>query len=107
MFGIAIICALVGTVLQLLGPDKLSDIAAYIEAGLMTGNVDLDAIFKIGVTLICFYAASWLLSSAQHWIMATITQRVSKPCAGIFPTRSNACPCGITTATPPAMCSPA
>lgn len=78
IFVIAILCAVVGTILQLLGPDKLSDIAKYIEEGLMTGNIALDAIFKVGITLVCFYAASWILSTAQHWIMATITQRVSK-----------------------------
>ena len=78
IFVTAILCAVVGTILQLLGPDKLSDIAKYIEEGLMTGNIALDAIVKVGITLICFYAASWILSITQHWIMATITQRVSK-----------------------------
>lgn len=77
-FGIAIICAIVGTVLQLLGPNKLSEITNYIEKGLMSGEIDLDGIFVVGMTLVCFYAASWLLSATQHWIMATITQRVSK-----------------------------
>ncbi len=77
-FIIAIICAIIGTVLQLLGPDKLSDIAKYIEEGLFTGNIDLDAIFDVGIILICFYAASWILATTQHWIMATVTQRVSK-----------------------------
>ena len=75
---IALVCAVGGTILTLIGPDKLSDITAYIQQGLVTGNVDLDAIFKVGITLVCFYAASWLLSAAQSWIMATITQRVSK-----------------------------
>lgn len=77
-FAAAIVCAIIGTVLQLLGPDKLSDIAKYIEEGLFTGNIALDSIFTVGITLVCFYAASWILSSTQHWIMATVTQRVSK-----------------------------
>ena len=75
---IAIICAFGGTVLTLLGPDKLSDITKYIQKGLMTGNIDLDAIFTIGITLVCFYALSWIFSVIQSWIMATITQRVSR-----------------------------
>ena len=77
-FLVAIVCAIAGTVLQLLGPDKLSDIAKYIEEGLFTGNIALDAIRTVAITLVCFYAASWILSAAQHWIMATVTQRVSK-----------------------------
>ena len=78
VFVIAVACAIIGTVLQLLGPDKLSDIAKYIEEGLLTGNIALDSIFTVGITLVFFYAASWLLSTTQHWIMATITQRVTK-----------------------------
>ncbi len=77
-FVIAIICAMIGTVLQLLGPDKLSDIAMYIEQGLLSGNIDIDSVVRVAITLVCFYAASWVLSATQHWIMATITQRVSK-----------------------------
>lgn len=75
---IALVCAIGGTVLTLLGPDKLSEITAYIQQGLVSGNVDLDSIFIVGITLVCFYAASWILSALQSWIMATITQRVSK-----------------------------
>lgn len=78
IFGVAIACAIIGTILQLLGPDKLSDIAKYIEEGLVSGEIALDSIFKVGITLVCFYAASWILATAQHWIMATVTQRVSK-----------------------------
>lgn len=75
---IAIAAAIVGTVLHLLGPDKLSEITRYMEEGLMTGNVALDAVFKVGMTLVCFYVAGWVLSVLQSWIMAMITQRVSK-----------------------------
>lgn len=75
---IALVCAIGGTVLTLLGPDKLSDITKYIQAGLFAGNVDLDAIVGVAITLVCFYAASWLLSAMQSWIMATVTQRVSR-----------------------------
>ncbi len=75
---IALVCAIGGTVLTLLGPDKLSEITKYIQAGLFAGNVDLDAIAVVAITLVCFYAASWLLSAMQSWIMATVTQRVSR-----------------------------
>lgn len=77
-FGVAIGCALIGTILQLLGPNKLAEVTKYIEQGLFTGNFALDAIFTVGVTLIVFYVAGWVLTAAQHWIMATVTQRVSK-----------------------------
>lgn len=72
-----ILCAVAGTILTLLGPDKLGDLTNEIKNGILTG-IDMNAITRIGITLICFYAASWLLSVAQNWIMATVTQRVSK-----------------------------
>lgn len=78
LFVIALVCAICGTVLTLLGPDKLSEIAGYISAGIGSGSVDLDAVFTVAITLVCFYAASWLLSAAQSFIMATVTQRVSQ-----------------------------
>lgn len=74
---LAIVCASIGTVLTLNGPDKLSEMIDYITAGIMTG-IDLDAVAKIGFTLVSFYAASYILSAVQGWIMATVTQRVSK-----------------------------
>ena len=75
---IALLCAVGGTFLTLIGPDKLSDITKYIQEGLVSGNVDLSAVTKVALTLVCFYVASWLLSAIQSFIMATITQKVSK-----------------------------
>ena len=74
---IALVCSIAGTVLTLLGPDKLGDLTNEITKGIMTG-IDIDAVTKIGVTLVCFYVASWILSVVQGWIMSTVTQRVSK-----------------------------
>lgn len=92
VFAIAIVCAIGGTVLQLLGPDKLSEIAGYLEKGLMSGSVDLDAVVKVAFILIGFYAASWLLSLAQQWIMATLTQRVSRSMRGDISRKINLLP---------------
>ncbi len=78
IFSIAVVCAIGGTILQLLGPNKLSEIAGYLEKGLMGGNIDLDPIIRIAAVLIVFYGSSWILSLIQQWIMATLTQRVSK-----------------------------
>ena len=50
----AIICAGIGTVLTLIGPDKLSKMTDLITEGVMTG-IDMDGIKRIGITLICFY----------------------------------------------------
>lgn len=77
VFIIAIICAVAGTVLTLAGPDKLSEMTDVITAGIMTG-IDMDEVFKIGMTLVVFYVTGYILSAVQGLVMATITQKVSK-----------------------------
>ncbi len=74
---IALLCAVGGTVLILLGPDKLSDLTKVITDGIMTG-IDMDAVSRIGFTLVAFYAGSAIMSFTQHFIMATVTQNVTK-----------------------------
>ncbi len=74
---IGVLCAIIGTILTLLGPDKLGELTNEIQKGIFTG-IDMDAVAKIGITLVGFYVASWFLSALQHWIMSTVTQRVSQ-----------------------------
>ncbi len=74
---ISLICAVISTVLTLIGPDKLSDMTDEITKGIITG-IDMDAVKKIGITLICFYAVSYLTSVIQGWIMANVTQGLSQ-----------------------------
>ena len=73
----ALICAAIGSVLSLVGPNKLSDITDLITKGFMKG-IDLDAVVRICVTLVILYALSALLSFSQGFIMATVTQRITK-----------------------------
>lgn len=75
--GVAIVCAIVGTVFTLIGPDKLSDMTKLITDGLMTG-IDLDAIAKIGFTLVAFYVCGVVLSMIQQLITVQVTQNVAK-----------------------------
>lgn len=74
---IAIVCAGVGTVFTLIGPDKLSELTDLITEGIMTG-IDMDAVKVIGFTLVAYYVTSALLSLMQNFIMAIVTQRISK-----------------------------
>lgn len=57
--------------------DRLSDMTDLIGEGIL-GDLDMEAIMSIGFTLIAFYAASFLLSLCQGWIMAYVTQKLSK-----------------------------
>ncbi len=74
---IALMSAVIGTVLSLIGPDKLSEMTDIITAGIMT-SIDLEKITSIGLTLVAIYVVSVILTFAQGYIMATVTQKVSK-----------------------------
>jgi len=74
---VAVLSAGIGTVLTLLGPDKISDLTKVIGEGIMT-DIDMDKVAKIGFTLVAFYAFSWLLSVLQQFVMNHVTQNVSK-----------------------------
>ena len=74
---IALVCAVGGTVLTLLGPEQLKKLTNVITEGILTG-IDLNAVSDIGALLVCFYAASMLLSSVQSWTLTTVTQRVAR-----------------------------
>ena len=74
---IALIFAMSGTVFTILGPDKISEMTDIITNGLL-GSIDMDAVTTVALTLVAFYASSILLSYAQSFIMATVTQKVSK-----------------------------
>ncbi len=89
----AMLCAIGGTILTLLGPDKLSQMTNEISAPMMAlktalengidpSGIDLrinmDAVMQIGITLVVFYVTSMLLSMMQGRVMATVTQRVSQ-----------------------------
>ena len=77
-FLVAIGFALASTILNLIGPIKLADIAKYIEDGLITGVVDMEAVARVGALLVGLYAVGWIFSVLQQWIMATVTQRITK-----------------------------
>ncbi|MDR3240262.1 MAG: ABC transporter ATP-binding protein/permease [Clostridiales bacterium] len=83
---IALVLAAIGTALQIIGPDKLKEMTNEIMKGLpalvngvpIASAIDLGAVGNIGFFLVAFYAASTLLSFMQSFMMATVTQKISK-----------------------------
>ncbi len=81
---IAIVCAIGGSISILAGPDKLKDITNIITDGLKSvmtggdGRIDLDQVVGICTTLVVLYAGGSVLIFIQGWIMATVTQKLSK-----------------------------
>ena len=63
--------------INLIGPDRLSELTDLITNGIMTG-IDMTRIGKIGLTLVGFYVTSAFFSLFQGFVMATVTQWVTK-----------------------------
>ncbi len=82
----ALVIAALGTFLQIIGPDQLKNMTNEITKGLpalingvpVSGAIDFNAVFNIGMLLVCFYAASGIFSFAENFIMATVTAKISK-----------------------------
>jgi len=68
---------MVGVVLRLLGPNKLSDIADLMTAGL-GGVLDMDGILSLCWTLVLLYGLGALISLFTGVIMTCLTQHVTK-----------------------------
>lgn len=83
---IALAAAAAGTILQIVGPDKLKDMANEIGKGLpalaggvpVMNSINMDAVADIAWLLVFFYLGSMLLNLSQSLMMATVTQRISK-----------------------------
>ncbi|MFL2100780.1 ABC transporter ATP-binding protein [Desemzia sp. FAM 23989] len=73
----ALVLAMGAAIISLVGPHKISEITDLITAGL-AGELDIAAIEKIGFLLVTLYVISFVINYVQGFIMATITQRVSK-----------------------------
>lgn len=70
--------------------DKLPD-SVY---DLVKPSVDLDKIFKIAMFLVALYVSGCILSATQGWIMATITQKVSRRLRSDISEKINRLPMG-------------
>lgn len=73
----AVIIAAIGTVLNLVGPERISRVTDMITAGL-TGAMDLDGIVEIALLLGALYILGFALNYMQGFMMASVTQKVSK-----------------------------
>ena len=74
---VALLFAVASTVFNIIAPDLIGQITTIVTEGLfLPTGIDLDAIAKIGVTLIVMYGCCAVFGYIQGWIMTTVTQRV-------------------------------
>lgn len=87
----ALVLAALGAILTIIGPDKIGQITDLMSEGLAT-RIDLAAIAKVGVALIVIYGLSALFTFVQHYIMATVTLKMSYRMRGELSKKINRVP---------------
>lgn len=83
---IAVVASVIATILQIIGPDKLKLITDEITKGLpkivkgkpVVTSIDMDSVKSITLMLLIFYLSSLVLNLLQRFIMADVTQKISK-----------------------------
>ena len=83
---IALVLGAVGTICQIIGPDKLKDMTNEIVKGLpaivngkpVMNSVDFNAVGRIAWLLVALYVGYAVLSYVQSWMMANVTQRTAQ-----------------------------
>ncbi len=73
---LALVLAALSAVMTIVGPGKIGDIATIMSDGLLS-DMDLAAIGRIGIFLAVIYLLSALFGFVQHYIMASVTLKMS------------------------------
>ena len=73
---LALVLAALSAVLTIIGPDQVGKIATIMSDGLLCG-IDLAAIARVGILLAVIYGLSALFGFIQHYIMASVTLKMS------------------------------
>ena len=74
---VALLFAVLGAILTIIGPNLLSQITDLISNALQA-EIDLAAIGRIGVLLLLLYLCSAVFTYVEHYIMATVTLDLSR-----------------------------
>ncbi|WP_419888425.1 ABC transporter ATP-binding protein [Neobacillus niacini] len=88
---IALLLAMAGAIFNIIGPEFLNQITDLITEGMMT-SIDLDAVVNVAAILAFLYGLGALFNYIQGYIMATVTQRVSKNLRTDISTKINRLP---------------
>ena len=73
---LALVLAALSAVLTIIGPDQVGKIATIMSDGLL-GGIDFAAIARVGILLAVIYGLSALFGFIQHYIMASVTLKIS------------------------------
>ena len=87
----ALVLAAFGAVLTIVGPDKIGEMTNLMAEGFASG-IDMAAVAKIGIFLAVIYGLSAIFTFTQHYIMATVTLKMSRRMRGELSEKINRVP---------------
>jgi len=107
---VAMIFAVIGTVISLIGPVFIQNVTNLITAGvpteemaaqgIMPAPIDTASVQRYAVILLIMYGISWLMNFGQHFIMATVSQNISRRLRTDITNKTNRMPLGYFDRTP-------
>lgn len=74
---VALILSMLGSILSIIGPDRLKELTNIISQGMMS-SINLDKIKSIGLVLVILYSFSFIFNYLQGIIMAKVTNKFSQ-----------------------------
>lgn len=75
-FSIAVLCAILSSILSLVGPTYLKDMTNLIVDWLWS-SIDMDWVIRIWIILVALYGLSGLLSMTQWFVTATLASKMA------------------------------
>ena len=107
---VAMICAVIGTIISLIGPTQVQKITDLINAGvpdeemLSSGiappPIDIQLVTSTCIFLLILYGVSWLMTFVQHFIMATVAPTISNRLRSDISDKTNRMPLKYFDSTP-------
>lgn len=89
---LALLFSAAATVLSVLAPGYINDITNEIFVAVFGIPIDMGEVGRIGVTLVIFYGATFLLNYVQSFLMASVNQKTSKRMRGLIVKKINDVP---------------
>jgi len=74
---LAVILSVAGAIFTIIGPDLLGNMTDTIVEGMMT-TIDMEKVVDVAIVILILYGLMFLFQYSQGFIMATVTQRISK-----------------------------
>ncbi len=96
---VAMTCAVIGTIIALIGPKQIQKITDLITQGI-TSSIDLDAVTSTCTFLLILYGISWVMNFTQHFIMATVSPTISRRMRTDITDKTNRMPLSYFDSTP-------